>query len=198
MVRRRKTHRRQRGRARPRVLVVCQIPSKHGAITWEDHEIVGYVDIQEGKPARDGVPYYRGWDAVPAELRGTIDIVLSINCPVALAIERGWVSSLDTPPASNVDDKQEAFQIFTRGLEVLRPGGHMLFPRVVSISPLFKAAVDGKGHTAEVIEVPKPRWRILAQSDEYDINADYSRDVLPAVRVTKGATGGRRRKTRKH
>ncbi len=138
----------QRGRgSKPRVLVACHVPSLHGTLSWEGHTIVGYVDVLPGAAGEDGVPYYQGWDAVPAELKGTIDIVLSAGCPVVPTIRQGHNPVYDAT----------TYAIVEASLALLRPTGVLMFPRIDRAHPRFLAALTAKGATADILSLPNPR-----------------------------------------
>lgn len=175
-----------------RVLVACHTPSRHGKVTWEGHEIVGYVDVTDGRAVKGDAPYYRGWDSIPKELLGTIDIVLSMFCPVAPALRRGELKTLDSPPSADAMTwVRDAYEILTNSFALLRPGGYILFPRVDAVAPETLAALP----TAQVVDIPKPRWIRHRQSETGDVNVDYDVDTLRGLKVTKPGPGGRRRKT---
>lgn len=181
----------------PKVFVACHNPSLHGKVTWEGHDIVGYVDVMDGGDAS----YYKGWDSVPTSLRGTIDIVLSLGCPVALPFRSGHLTTFDSVSAEDaMFFGQQTQEIVTNGFALLKPGGYLLFPRITVVDPVTIKAMEalppGK-NTAELIDIPKPRWIRHRQSDEYDVNEDYSKDVLKGLKLTKAATGGRRKKTKR-
>jgi len=185
----------------PRVFVACHDPSRHGKVTWEGHDIVGYVDQHPGTSVGDA-PYFKGWDSIPASLHGTIDIVLAMYCPVALSIERGGdIDSFAEPPSSPGmwGNAHTMYEITTEGFKLLKPGGFLLFPRVTSIAPQVLTALEKTlppgTNTAKVVAIPKPRWIRHRQDDNYNVNKDYSVDELPGVQVTKGVSGGRRRKS---
>lgn len=186
----------------PRVFVACHDPSRHGKVTWEGYDIVGYVDQHPGTSVGDA-PYFKGWDSIPASFHGTIDIVLSMYCPVALTLRTGEVTSFAEPPASKTDaHASDTYEIVTKGFELLKPGGFFLFPRLQNVPPEVLTALEKTlppgTNTARIVAVPKPRWIRHRQDDRYDVNEDYSIDVLPSLQITKGVSGGRRRrKTRR-
>lgn len=202
MVRRRKT---QRGRGttmsrpaqRPRVLAACHVPSLYGTITWEGHDIVGYVDVQDGQAGADGVPYYKGWASIPADLKGTLDMVLSVGCPVVPVLKEGRIESFTEPPKDSPVYERDTYEIVNASLELLRPGGILLFPKIERVSPIIVNALREKGATAEIVEIPKPRW-FKHDASERVLNDAFTKDTLVGIQVTKGRSGGRRRKTRKH
>jgi hypothetical protein len=193
--RRRKT---QRGRGvamsrpagLPRVLIACHVPSTHGIVTWEGHEIVGYVDVQEGTSGSDGLPYYRGWSSIPASLKGTLDTVVSMGCPVVPVLREGRLTSFTEPPAESRIYEQDTYDIVTASLDLLRPGGILLFPRLDIVAPVIVTALTAKGATAEIVSIPKPRW-FKHGTDVF--NDAFSKETLPGLQITKGAAGGRRR-----
>ena len=196
MPRRRKTSRRIRGGRQPRVLVACHIPSRHGKVTWEGHQIVGYVDVNEGAAVAGDAPYYQGWDSIPAELRGTIDIILSIGCPVATGLTSGhfrW----ESPAEEDIGVYgASVHEILTKGLRLLRPDGTFLFPRLPDVHAATKTVLRTHGLVVETIaNIPKPRWLVHRHDDEYDVNDAHTRDVLRGVQMTRVA-GGRRRHPR--
>ena len=192
MVRHRKTYRRQRGRARPRVLVACHAPSVYGTISWEGHDIVGYVDVLNGQAGSDGLPYYKGWASVPAELKGTLDMVLSVGCPVVPVLKEGRITSFTEPPKDSPVYERDTYEIVNASLDLLRPGGVLLFPRIDTVSPAIVTALREKGATAEVVEIPKPRWFKHA-TGEHVLNDAFTKDTLVGIQITKGKSGGRRR-----
>ena len=193
--RRRKT---QRGRgvamsrpaALPRVLIACHVPSTHGIVTWEGHEIVGYVDVQEGSSGSDGLPYYKGWSAIPASLKGTLDRVVSMGCPVVPVVREGRLTSFTEPPVESRIYEQDTYDIVNASLDLLRPGGILLFPRIDIVAPSIVTALKAKGATAEIVSIPKPRW-FKHGTDVF--NDAFSKETLPGLQITKGAAGGRRR-----
>jgi hypothetical protein len=177
-----------------RVFVACHAPSRHGKVTWEGHEIVGYVDVIDGRAVKGDAPYFRGWDSIPKELFGTVDIVLAMFCPVAPALRRGDLTTLDSPPpADSMNWVRDAYEVLTKSFALLRPGGYILFPRADTIAPGTLALLP----SAEVVDIPKPRWIRHRQSDDRDVNEDYSVETLRGFKVPKPAAGGRRRKTRR-
>jgi hypothetical protein len=181
-----------------RVLVICHNPTVDGNIVWPDHEIVGYVDIfPAGKRIKPNAPYYQGWDSVPADLVGTIDIVLSLFCPVSDAFH-GRVKTFDvveTRMGETVIRTTTINDIFRRGFSYLKPGGYMLFPnideeRVPSIKslPIFQSEFG-----AENIQFVGmiPAITKVGVRDPTDFTA------TPFMKITKRVAGGRRRKTRR-
>lgn len=176
----------------PRVFVACHTPSRHGKVTWEGHTIVGYVDVEDGSAVKGDAPYYRGWDSIPASLKGTVDIVLSMYCPSAPALMREpfqW----DTPVATTAYGVQETHEILTKSVPLLRPGGTILFPHIPSVRPETQAILRENGLSVESVEVPRPRWIRHRQEDRYDVNEDASRETLHAIQMTRIAGGRRRR-----
>lgn len=199
MPRRRKTQRGRgitssRPKALPRVFVACHTPSKHGKITWEGHEIVGYVNIDDGSAVPGDAPYYKGWDTIPASLKGTIDIVFSAYCPVVPALQSGYFT-WDKPAEEDIGiGGKDTHEILTKSFALLRPGGTILFPRVRDIvHPATQEELRKHGLSVEVLEnIPKPRWTRHRQEEDYDVNEDYDREVLRGIQMTRVA-GGRRR-----
>ena len=179
----------------PRVLMACHVPSKHGIITWEGHEIVGYVDVQPGESGTDGLPYYEGWDAIPASLMGTLDMVVSVGCPVVPVLRDGRITSFTEPPADSPMYEQATYDIVTTSLSLLRPGGVLLFPKLdFPAAPSIVTALTAKGATVESISVPKPRW---FKHGSNVFNDAFSKETLPGLQITKSAAGGRRRYPRR-
>lgn len=132
-----------------RVFVTCHNPSTHGELTWEGHEIVGYVDITPGDQPSVG-KYYEGWGAVPASLRGTIDLVLAMFCPVGGDLERGDIKTLaaytlpflrrdGTPMIITVYD-----DVFVKAFALLKPGGSLLFPGTDTIAASSRELLEWK------------------------------------------------------
>ena len=132
-----------------RVFVTCHNPSTHGELTWEGHEIVGYVDITSGDQPSVGT-YYEGWGAVPASLRGTIDLVLAMFCPVGGDLERGDIKTLaaytlpflrrdGTPMTITVYD-----DVFVKAFALLKPGGSLLFPGTDTIAASSRELLEWK------------------------------------------------------
>jgi hypothetical protein len=159
------------------------------------------VDVSEGPPGGVGdAPYYKGWDRVPARLNRTIDIVLAMFCPVALSFRSGHLTTFDSvSPEDEEFYGRETQEIVTRGFALVKPGGYMFFPRINIVDPktiqAFQSTLPPGTHTAELIDIPKPRWIRHRQSDTHDVNEDYSNDSLIGLKVTKAVNGGRRRKT---
>ena len=196
MGRRRKT---QRGRGNvvsrparvPRVLIACHVPSKHGIVTWEGHEIVGYVDVQPGGSGSDGLPYYRGWSAIPDSLMGTLDMVLSVGCPVVPVLQDGRITSFTEPPPESPVYEEATYELVNVSLDLLRPGGVLLFPKLIRVAPVIVNALKEKGATAEMVSIPKPRW---FKHGTTVCNDSFSAETLSGLQITKGAVGGRRRR----
>ena len=194
-----KTRRRkpQRGRgvamsrpaALPRVLIACHVPSDHGIVTWDGHEIVGYVDVQPGESGEDGLPYYQGWSAIPASLKGTLDMVVSMGCPVVPVLREGRITSFTEPPVESRVYEQDTYDIVNASLDLLRPGGILLFPRLDIVAPSIVTALKAKGATAELLSIPKPRW---FKHGTTVLNDAFSKETLPGLQITKSTTGGRR------
>ncbi len=186
----------------PRVFVACHDPSRHGKVTWEGHDIVGYVDVTPGTSVGDA-PYFNGWDSIPASLRGTIDIVLGIGCPIAINLQSGSLTSFaDKPSAEDGEFAFATHDIFTKGFTLLKPGGSLLFPRIRNVAPQTLVAIQKTlppgTNTAAIVDIPKPRWMRHRQEETYDVNEDYSKETVKGLQVTKGLSGGRRRrKTRR-
>ena len=197
MGRRRKT---QRGRgvamsrpaALPRVLIACHVPSTHGIVTWDGHEIVGYVDVQEGSSGSDGLPYYQGWASIPASLKGTLDTVVSMGCPVVPVLREGRITSFTEPPVESRTYEQDTYDIVNASLDLLRPGGVLLFPKLdFPAHPSIVTALKAKGATVESISIPKPRW---FKHGATVFNDAFSAETLPGLQITKSTMGARRRR----
>lgn len=193
---RRKT---QRGRgppeSLPRVFVACHTPSVHGPISWEDHSIVGYVDIGPGSSPPGDAPYYRGWDAIPSRLAGTIDIVLWMYCPVAAAFRANdftWEPPAE-PWLQGITEEPRA--ILKNSLRLLRPGGIILLPSFPpeAISQATRKVLRSHGVSVEDIEIPKPRW---SRHPPGRNNSHFVDETLIGIRLTRLPTGGRRRHAR--
>jgi hypothetical protein len=171
--------------------MACHIPSRDGIITWEGHEIVGYVDVQPGQSGSDGLPYYEGWDAIPASLKGTLDMVVSVGCPVVPVLREGRITSFTDPPVESRVYEQDTYDIVNASLDLLRPGGVLLFPKLdFPAHPSIVTALKAKGAGVESISIPKPRW---FKHGATVFNDAFSAETLPGLQITKGAAGGRRR-----
>lgn len=143
-----------------RVFVTCHNPSTHGELTWEGHEIVGYVDITPGDQPSVGT-YYQGWGAVPASLRGTIDLVLAMFCPVGGDLERGDIKTLAAYPTLYPPGHPQAGtpflrrdgtpmmitvydDVFVKAFALLKPGGSLLFPGTEAIAASSRELLEWK------------------------------------------------------
>lgn len=143
-----------------RVFVTCHNPSTHGELTWEGHEIVGYVDITPGDQPSVG-KYYEGWGAVPASLRGTIDLVLAMFCPVGGDLERGDIKTLAAYPTLYPPGHPQAGtpflrrdgtpmmitvydDVFVKAFALLKPGGSLLFPGTEAIAASSRELLEWK------------------------------------------------------
>jgi len=173
----------------PRVLIACHVPSDHGIVTWEGHEIVGYVDVQLGKSGSDGLPYYKGWSTIPSSLKGTLDKVVSMGCPVVPVLREGRITSFTEPPRESPMYEEATYELVNASLDLLRPGGILLFPRLDTVAPSIVTALKAKGATAEIVSIPKPRW---FKHGTTVFNDAFSKETLPGLQITKGAAGGRR------
>ena len=181
-----------------RVLVICHNPAVSGNIVWPDHEIAGYVDISPpGKRIKPGAPYYQGWDSVPADLVGTIDIVLSLFCPVSDAFN-GNVKTFDvveTKLGETVIRTTTMNDIFRRGFSYLKPGGYMLFPnidadRVSSIKALKVFQSEFGEENIQFVGTIPAITKVGVRNP-----TDFT--TTPFMKITKRVAGGRRRKTRR-
>lgn len=178
-----------------RVFVTCHNPSTHGELTWEGHEIVGYVDITPGDQPSVG-KYYEGWGAVPASLRGTIDLVLAMFCPVGGDLERGDIKTLaaytlpflrrdGTPMIITVYD-----DVFVKAFALLKPGGSLLFPGTDTIAASSRELLEWKlppppagqdrnrvKNTVSFADIGdvRPQLEDMPES-EYESEPDYSED----------------------
>lgn len=143
-----------------RVFVTCHNPSTHGEVTWEGHEIVGYVDVTPGDQPSVG-KYYQGWEAVPASLRGTIDIALAMFCPVGGDLERGDIKTLAAYPLVYPSGHPKAGtpflrndgtpmtitvydDVFVKAFALLKPGGSLLFPGTDVIADSSRELLEWK------------------------------------------------------
>lgn len=126
----------------PRVFVICRNPYTQGEITWPGHEIVGYVATTPPRQGLPNVKYYQGWEAIPAELNGTIDIVLGVGCPIGPVI-RGEVKTLGLYRlAGGIQGGKEMNDVFVQSLRLLTKKGVLLFGGAFSKSDVTKPAMD--------------------------------------------------------
>jgi len=143
-----------------RVFVTCHNPSTHGEVTWEGHEIVGYVDVTPGDQPSVG-RYYQGWEAVPASLRGTIDLALAMYCPVGGDLEQGSIKTLAAYPMLYPSGHPKAGtpilrsdgtpmtitvydDVFVKAFALLKPGGSLLFPGTEAIAASSRELLESK------------------------------------------------------
>lgn len=181
----------------PRVLVICHNPTSQGNIVWEGHEIVGYVDILPRGRIAPNAPYYQGWDSIPADLVGTVDIGLALHCPVVETLQ-GKVRTFDVEElriGTNVVKITITNDIFRRGFSYLKPGGYMLFANIetelvdkVKTSPVFQSEFG-----AENIE----SIGAIPAITQLNVRNRIQFDRIPFMKITKRVAGGRRRKTRR-
>lgn len=210
----------------PRVFVSCHNPTTHGEVTWEGHEIVGYVDVTPGGQPSVG-RYFQGWGSVPAALRGTIDIVLGMFCPIAGPLRDG-IKTVDLYPlAGGVQGGKDMNDIFVKAFALLKPGGVLLFPNVQTMADVSRETLEYKlppppagqdrnavKNTVEFVDIGSVRPQVDDPSDDEEEGyEDYEeeeeeeeqegggndqlQDRVPWLRITKPAGGGRRRKTKR-
>jgi hypothetical protein len=144
-----------------RVFVSCHNPSTHGEVKWEGHTIVGYVGITPGdQPSEGKGTYYEGWDTIPKDVRGTIDIVLAMFCPVGGELERGNIKTLAAYPLVYPPGPQAGMpvlendgtpmvvtvydDVFVKAFALLKPGGSLLFPGTEAIADSSRELLEWK------------------------------------------------------
>lgn len=210
----------------PNVFVSCHNPTlkDHGEIVWDGHNIVGYVDVTPpGAPPKKNASfsglYCQGWDAIPTELQGTMDIVLALYCPIMQALEHGEIKTLapypvlfssgpnaGTPVLINgkptiVKDYNE---IIVRAFALLKPGGTLLFPNIRSLPDQTRILLEEKlppppagqeknavKNSVEFVDIGDQR----PQRTNGSGNAQLRDRTRPWLKITKPTGGGRRRKT---
>lgn len=183
-------------------LIVCHNPTNptQGNVTWEGHNIIGYVDITPvGKlKTPPNTPYYDGWETVPATLKGRADVVLSLYCEGLGDFQRGSITSFDeeqTLPTGRKYKLPLYNDIFVKAFEYVKPGGVMLF-----------AGWDESIKTLNGAE--NPSWTLLKNTfGEGNLSfGTFTEDINYKGSTTKVGTsflqirkpaGGRRRKTRR-
>jgi hypothetical protein len=118
-------------------------------------------------------------------------MVLSVGCPVAHVFQEGRLTSFTEPPAESPVFERDTYTIVNASLDLLRPGGVLLFPRLTRVDPVIVAALKAKGATAEIISIPKPRWFKHGPTVSND---SFSKETLTGLQITNSITGARRRR----
>lgn len=204
----------------PRVLVTCHNPTSSGVgdsnppgrIEWPGHTIVGYLDINdvEGVWNPNWGTYYKGWESAESDLKGSLDIVLAMNCPVApfLMVE-GSLGQFEDPLAND---------FFLRAASLLKPGGSLVFPRYEEARVLPSALEILRNHLPpredgapnsvpntvrfEVDPMPMPMRVPITQHLKKGTWLNSTRQKPTPIGgnwlvITTPMSGGRRRKTRR-
>jgi hypothetical protein len=121
-------------------------------------------------------------------------MVVSMGCPVVPVVREGRLTSFTEPPVDTPVYEKETYTIVNAALDLLRPGGILLFPRIDIVAPSIVTALKAKGATAEIVSIPKPRW---FKHGSTVFNDAFSKETLPGLQITKGTSGGRRRYPRR-